>query len=129
MELPSSLQELIKTHLADYAGLVAEVSAILVIFYGTLEALVRTLRATVGRAAHEGWRKEVWSRLGMWLLLGLQFALAADIVRSAIAPTWNEIGQLAAIAAIRTFLGFFLERDLSELAPRAREGASEARPG
>ena len=71
--------------------------------------------------AHEGWRKAVWSRLGMWLLLGLQFALAADIVRSAIAPTWNEIGQLAAIAAIRTFLGFFLERDLTELALQTRE--------
>ena len=45
--------------------------------------------------------------------------LAADIVRSAIAPTWNDIGQLAAIAAIRTFLNYFLERDL----------AAEAGPG
>ena len=52
-------------------------------------------------------------RFGIWLLLGLQFALAADIVRSAIAPTWNDIGQLAAIAAIRTFLNYFLERDLA----------------
>jgi len=34
-------------------------------------------------------------------------------VRSAIAPTWNDIGQLAAIAAIRTFLNHFLERDLA----------------
>jgi hypothetical protein len=42
----------------------------------------------------------------------LEFALGADIVRTAIAPTWDDIGQLAAIAAIRTFLNFFLERDL-----------------
>jgi len=35
-------------------------------------------------------------------------------VRSAIAPTWDDIGQLAAIAAIRTFLNYFLERDLVE---------------
>jgi uncharacterized membrane protein len=47
-------------------------------------------------------------------LLGLEFELAADIVRTAIAPTWNEIGQLAAIALIRTFLNFFLEKDLEE---------------
>jgi uncharacterized membrane protein len=33
-------------------------------------------------------------------------------VRSAIAPTWNDVDQHAAIAAIRTFLNYFLERDL-----------------
>jgi len=53
-------------------------------------------------------------RFGIWLLLGLQFALAADIVRSVISPSWNDIGQLAAIALIRTFLNYFLERDLAE---------------
>jgi uncharacterized membrane protein len=113
MEPVMSLRELVKTVLADYAGLVAEVSVIVVIFYGVLEAIVRSIAGTLGRAGQH-WRQEVWRRLGMWLLLGLQFALAADIIRSAIAPSWNEIGQLAAVAAIRTFLGFFLERDLTE---------------
>ena len=42
--------------------------------------------------------------------------LAADIVRSIIAPSWNDIGQLAAIAVIRTFLNYFLERDLEAAA-------------
>jgi hypothetical protein len=37
----------------------------------------------------------------------------AHIVRSAISPSWNDIGHLAAIAAIRTFLSYFLERDLA----------------
>jgi hypothetical protein len=60
-----------------------------------------------------GWRKALFRRFGVWLLLGLEFALAADIVRSAISP-WDDIGQLAAIAAIRTFLNHFLERDLGE---------------
>ena len=36
--------------------------------------------------------------------------IAADIVRSVISPTWQDIGQLGAIAVIRTFLNFFLER-------------------
>ena len=40
------------------------------------------------------------------------YMLAADIVRTAIAPSWDDIGQLAAIAVIRTFLNYFLERDL-----------------
>lgn len=55
-------------------------------------------------------------RFGVWLLLGLEFELAADIVRSAISPSWTEIGQLGAIALIRTFLNYFLERDVEQYA-------------
>jgi uncharacterized membrane protein len=54
----------------------------------------------------------------VWLLLGLEFELAADIVRSAIAPTWTDIGQLASIAAIRTFLNYFLESDIEKVQTR-----------
>ena len=48
----------------------------------------------------------------MWLLLGLEFSLAADIITSVISPTWQDIGELGAIAVIRTFLNYFLEHDL-----------------
>lgn len=68
-------------------------------------------------AATHGARKELWRRFGMWLLLALEFELAADIVRSVMSPTWQDIGELGAIAVIRTFLNFFLEKDL--------EGAAE----
>ena len=47
-------------------------------------------------------------RLGRWLSLALEFQLAADILKTAVAPTWDEIGQLAAIAVLRTALNFFL---------------------
>jgi uncharacterized membrane protein len=53
-------------------------------------------------------------RFGVWLMLGLEFELAADIIRSAISPNWTDIGQLAAIAAIRTVLNYFLEKDIME---------------
>jgi len=49
-----------------------------------------------------------------WLIAGLTFQLAADIIQTAFAPSWDEIGQLAAIAAIRAFVNFFLERDMTE---------------
>jgi uncharacterized membrane protein len=52
--------------------------------------------------------------VGRFLALGLEFQLAGDILRSAIAPTFKEIGQLAAIAAIRTGLNFFLGREIRE---------------
>jgi uncharacterized membrane protein len=48
----------------------------------------------------------------VWLLLALEFELAADIVRSVISPSWQDIGALGAIAVIRTFLNYFLEQDL-----------------
>ena len=63
-----------------------------------------------------GERKAIWRRYGMWLLLGLEFELAADIISSVVAPTWQDIGQLGAIAVIRTFLNYFLEKDLEETA-------------
>jgi uncharacterized membrane protein len=49
-------------------------------------------------------------------MAGLTFQLANDIFISARAPTWDDIGRLAAIAFIRTFLNFFLERDIVEAA-------------
>jgi hypothetical protein len=59
---------------------------------------------------------EILVRYGRWLVAGLTFQLAADIIGTSIAPSWQEVGQLGAIAVIRTFLNYFLERDLAELA-------------
>jgi uncharacterized membrane protein len=50
----------------------------------------------------------------MWLLLGLEFELAADIIGSVISQTWQDVGMLGAIAVIRTFMNYFLEKDLEE---------------
>ena len=72
-------------------------------------------------------RKAIWRRFGVWLLLGLEFALAADIITSVISPTWQDIGELGAIAVLRTFLNYFLERDL-ENAEAAGERAQSTVP-
>jgi uncharacterized membrane protein len=61
-----------------------------------------------------GLKKAIWRRFAANVVLALEFALGADIVDTAFAPTWQAIGQLAAIAAIRTALNFFLARDLDE---------------
>ena len=50
--------------------------------------------------------------LGRYLTLALEFQLASDILSTAVAPTWTQIGQLGAIAVIRTTLNFFLAREL-----------------
>jgi uncharacterized membrane protein len=52
--------------------------------------------------------------LGRFLALGLEFQLAGDVLRTAIAPSFAELGKLAAVAAIRTALNFFLAREIDE---------------
>jgi uncharacterized membrane protein len=91
-----------------------ECMAVVLIAYGAAEAFMNSLQHLFRRTQDTGWRKVLFLRFGVWLLLGLEFSLAADIVRSVISPSWHDIGQLAAIAAIRTFLSYFLERDMTE---------------
>jgi len=101
---------------AVFLALGVEVVAVLVIAFGAGQAVVGLFKPPPGDGHRFSGQKRVWLRFGMWLLLGLEFTLAADVIRTAIAPTWNEIGMLAAIAAIRTFLNYFLERDVEKLA-------------
>jgi uncharacterized membrane protein len=106
--------EAILREFAAGVALLVEGAAVLLIAYGAAEAFANSGRHFFRHPHDAGWRKALFVRFGIWLLLGLQFALAADIVRSVISPSWNDIGQLAAIALIRTFLNYFLERDLAE---------------
>jgi len=104
----------------EFAGKIAlavEMVAALIIAYGALEAIIKLLipRSRSETALPFSKRKEIFLRFGVWMLLGLEFELGADIVRSAISPTWTDIGQLGAIAVIRTFLNYFLEKDVEDL--------------
>jgi uncharacterized membrane protein len=108
------MEELLKV-VASHVALGVETVAVLIVAVGCVHALLAIIAAFVSGERHPGWGRAIWVTFGGWLLGGLQFALAADIVRSAISPSWEQIGQLAAIAAIRTFLSYFLERDLKEI--------------
>jgi uncharacterized membrane protein len=55
------------------------------------------------------------NHLGHSLSLALEFLIGADIIRTAISPTWEDIGQLGAIVGIRTVLNFFLTRELKQV--------------
>jgi len=107
---------------AHIAERLADLAAVMVVAFGVLEAFLKLLWIAVTPSATHGERKAIWRRFGMWLLLGLESELAADIIGSVVSPTWQDIGELGAIAVIRTFLNYFLERDLSEA---ARGGEAE----
>jgi uncharacterized membrane protein len=97
---------------ATFVATLVEAAAVLVVAYGAAEAFIRIVAFLMKPPVRFEDRKSVWRRFGTWLLLGLEFELASDIVRSIISPTWAELGQLAAIAVIRTFLNYFLEHDI-----------------
>ena len=52
--------------------------------------------------------------LARYLALALEFQLGADILSTAVSPTWDQIGKLGAIAVIRTVLNYFLSREMQE---------------
>lgn len=97
-----------------------EAAAAIVIGLAAIEATARALLlflppglvAGTRLEPHRDAKEQVRLRLGRWLAVALEFELAADILRTAIAPTWNEIGQLAAIAVLRTALNFFLQQEI-----------------
>ena len=99
-------------NIARVVALLVEAAAIMIVAYGAGEAFVRLVGVIASPGTTHGERKAIWRRFGLWLLLGLEFELAADIIRSVISPTWQDIGELGAIAVIRTFLNYFLEKDL-----------------
>jgi uncharacterized membrane protein len=103
----------------ELAVVIIDGLALIIVVVGTLEAFVSGLRLVLGsRSGHQ--RRDVWLRYGRWLVAGLTFQLAADIIESSITTGWEALGRLAAIAVIRTFLNYFLERDLTEIRERQR---------
>jgi uncharacterized membrane protein len=92
---------------------IVEAGGAAVIFVGAAYAFVRFVLACARDQGVEAFAL-VRLDLGRFLALGLEFQLAADILRTAIAPSFTQLAQLAAIAAIRTALNFFLSREIKE---------------
>jgi uncharacterized membrane protein len=113
-----------ESHLAEvveWLRLAVETIGAAVIAVGVAIALARALHALVRPGSQQGFI-QVRLTLARYLALALEFQLAADILSTAIAPSWTSIGQLAAIAVIRTALNFFLTREM-EAFERGSEGA------
>jgi uncharacterized membrane protein len=99
--------------IAEFVALVIQAGAVLVVTFGAVQALA-LLAAAIWQSEADATRgREIWLKFATWILLALEFALAADLVRTAVAPTWDDIGKLAVIATIRTMLNYFLAKDIA----------------
>ncbi|WP_433304843.1 DUF1622 domain-containing protein [Actinoplanes sp. CA-030573] len=104
-----------------------EAAGAVVIFTGSVSAFVWFLVVAVRRRGTEGF-VPVRLSLGRFLALGLEFQLASDILRTAIAPTLREIAELAAVAAIRTALNYFLAREIKDERQELEHRAARSQP-
>jgi uncharacterized membrane protein len=104
--------EEIVVNLVLWLKLVIEAIGALVIGVGMMLAGLRFMRGSFPPIARDF--TEVRLTLARFLAIALEFQLGADILSTAVAPSWEAIGKLAAIAVIRTALNYFLSRDMQE---------------
>jgi uncharacterized membrane protein len=99
---------------AELLASVIDLVILVVITIGTLRALKAIAAQVIHRKALAEKVREIWLHYAGWIVLALELALAADLIRTAIEPSWQEIAQLAAIGAIRTALAWFVACDIPE---------------
>ena len=114
----------------EWLRLLVEALGALVIAAGVVVVIIALLRDVLaGRGSSFVPIRLAFAR---YLTLALELQLAADILSTSVAPTWERIGKLAAIAVIRTALNYFLSRELKdeqtseEPAPKRQPGPGEA---
>ncbi|MGS2806339.1 DUF1622 domain-containing protein [Nocardia sp. MW-W600-9] len=102
------------TEIIETAGQALDGAGVAAIVIGGLVGTVKFLHALAGHADFEVAYRVYRRGLGRAILLGLEFLVAADIIRTvAIAPTFTSVGVLALIVLVRTFLSYSLELELT----------------
>lgn len=102
----------------EAAALAVEGAAALLLACAAAFAFGTIVYLAAARRLHVQAQRAVWLRLARWIVLALEFQLAADLLHTAISRTWADIGQVTALALIRTFLNYTLEADLEKAADR-----------
>ncbi|MDI1323987.1 MAG: DUF1622 domain-containing protein [Algoriphagus sp.] len=93
--------------------LLVEFTAVLCVVVGFFSALLYLIRSKEEHYSPMFNRLKL--RFGGWLALALEFQLASDILQTTVSPSYENLIQLGAIALIRTFLNYFLSKELGEL--------------
>ena len=113
----------------DWLRLIVEALSAVVIAVGVLVVITGWVRYAL--RPHHGSFLPIRRSFARYLILALELQLAADILSTALAPTWDRIGQLAAIAVIRTALNYFLIKEMRDESaagePDGRQRAEQRR--
>lgn len=85
-----------------------------IIIIGVIHAFVRYGSTIMNKASLTG-IDQMRLDLGRYIVLSVEFLLAADIIKTIIAPNFYDIGMLGALVIIRTILTYFLNQELAQL--------------
>jgi uncharacterized membrane protein len=108
----------------DAVGKVVDAVGIVIVVVGSLAALLPYLVGLMRRERSEEAYRRVRRTLGRAILLGLEFLVAGDIIRTvASTPTFTSVGVLAIVVLIRSFLSFSLELEITGTLPWRRSTA------
>jgi len=116
--------EEIAKQIAHHLSVVVEIVGAIIIGIGLLKFLLGYIPSLFKNDQHVS-NTALRIQLGSSLTLALELLLAADILLTAVSPSWDDIGKLAAIATIRTALNYFLEKELHTLEAKHKEHAME----
>jgi uncharacterized membrane protein len=113
IESVSPLEEWLKV-IVGYLAAGAEIAAAIVIGGAIVRGILSYMRQLFSRRQHFDATEVIRLQLGRVLALGLEFTVASDILRTAVAPTRQDILNLGAIVLLRTLLNYFLEREIRQ---------------
>ena len=108
--------ETVELFLADIVGIISlllEFTAIVCVTIGFISTLFLFFKPNTIKPSPLHNRLRL--KFGGWLALALEFQLASDIIKTTVSPSYEHLIQLGAIAIIRTFLNYFLSKELVEL--------------
>lgn len=107
----------------EYLARGVEFAAALIIAIAAARATWQSLRLLFSSNQPAEAKVAVRLTLGRWLAVALEFELAADVLNTAVTPTWSDIEKLAAIAPLRTTLNYFLEKEIRDESSPGQEHA------
>lgn len=99
-------------NLVQWLKLIVEMAGALIIGLGVFTAAYQFIGALIPPKLER--YNQIRLILARYLALALEFQLGADILSTAVAPSWDQIGKLGAIAVIRTGLNYFLMREMQQ---------------
>ena len=106
------------THFLDLLAVVISVTSLLIVTYGALIGIISFLKNEIRRFTG-GYSitniRKLRATFGTYLLLGLEFLIASDILKTVLEPTLNELALLGGIVVLRTILSVFLNKEIKEL--------------
>lgn len=98
----------------DYIAKTISICSIIIIIYGTITGLIAIIRNEFSKDKYKGIRT-IRAEFGSYLLLGLELLIGADIIKTIVEPSYEELISLAGIVIVRTLMSVFLNREIKEL--------------